>query len=60
MQKLMIYYSGHGCPMSNPEVFLKERANLMLTYADSIKKVHPRFAAIHKKRSVKWPRKKGK
>jgi hypothetical protein len=47
---LIIYYSGFGCSISNPEVCLAERATIMLSFSDSRKKPHPRFAAVHEAR----------
>jgi len=48
---MIIYYSGSGSP-SNPEVVLRDDANIMLTYHDFHKHNRPdtRFAKIIKKR----------
>lgn len=50
---MILYYSGYGCNISNPEVCLADRANIMLTFYDSLKKPHPRFKAVHKARKRK-------
>jgi hypothetical protein len=47
---LIIYYSGFGCNVSDPEICLGDKANVMLTFADSQKKPHRRFLALHKAR----------
>jgi hypothetical protein len=46
---VVIFYSGFGCTISNPEVALGDKCNLMLTFADSRGRkdeVHPRFHAV--------------
>jgi hypothetical protein len=52
LKKLIIYYSGEGS-RSNPEITLKDKANIMLTAWDSRRRVAPRFAAIYKARKRK-------
>lgn len=49
---MIIYYSGFGCKVSDPEVCLGERANIMLSFNDSRPKVHARFKAVYNARKV--------
>lgn len=52
---MIVFYSGFGCTISNPEVALGDKCNLMLTFADSQKRPHPRFAAVLAARERRLP-----
>ena len=49
---MIIFYSGYGCKLSDPERFLGKEANVMLTAVDSVGKPRPeqRFRGIAKAR----------
>lgn len=55
---MIVYYSGYGCRFSDPERFLAEQANVMLTAHDSMKRrkldgsfnLEKRFKGVYKAR----------
>lgn len=49
---MIIFYSGYGCKLSDPEVLFKEQGNVMLTAVDSLGKRRPerRFRRLIKAR----------
>ncbi len=51
--KLILYYSGEAC-YANPEIILKEKANLMLTFAELQGNGKPRrWRAVRRARKLK-------
>lgn len=51
---MLMYYSGNGCNLSDPETVLRDKARIMLTFFhhthQETKKLGARFARVYKAR----------